>query len=186
MRTITDLCVAVTLLRILPRINIQMDKEERANAIFEQVWANFNHDKARLRSLSEKDKTELKALMKTIFMSSLAAGAAVEDATKAAQQFNLHVSGADKQEVERTVRDVVREELSGLFQMIGELKNRSLLPASASRPGSDRSEDVAVALHEAMFGSDIRTNIDDVSVEGKEVGDVKGSLEALRKLRGGK
>jgi hypothetical protein len=33
-----------------------------------------------------------------------------------------------------------------------------------------------------MFDADMKTNIDDVTVEGKEVGGVSSSLDALRKL----
>jgi len=162
-----------------------MDKNERAEEVFEKVWRNFSLDKARLRSLNEKDKGELRSLMKTIFMSSLAAGSAVEEATRAAQEFNLTVTGADKQEVEQTVRNVVKEELSGLFGLLSELKNRTVqvVGGVAMNKGSELEKDVVVALHNALFSSDVKTNIDDIQVEGKEVGGVSGSLDALRKLR---
>ena len=53
--------------------------EDRAEAAFERVWNNFRIDKARLRNLSEKDKAELKMLMKTVFMSSMAMGEAPKE-----------------------------------------------------------------------------------------------------------
>jgi hypothetical protein len=167
-----------------------MEIKDRSEQVFEKVWQNFSLDKARLRSLNEKDKGELKALMKTIFMSSLAAGAAVEEATNAAKEFTFNVSGANKEEVEQTVRGVVREELSGLVDILAELKNRTeqvvhVHGGGAGGGPTQLEEDVAIALHSALFSTDVKTNIDDVSVEGKEVGGVKGSLDALRKLRGG-
>jgi hypothetical protein len=164
-----------------------MEKDRRAEIVFEQVWNNISLDKARLRSLNEKDKNELKSLMRAMFMSSLSAGAAVSEATRVAQEINLNVSGADKDEVEKTVRSVLKEELSGLFSILDELKNRALPAGYVGARGKEAKleDDVVVALHEAMFRTDMKTNIDDVSVEGKEVGGVQTNLEALRKLQKG-
>ena len=50
-----------------------MDVTQRAEAAFEKVWENFKLDKLSLRSLNERDKTELKGMMKTIFLASFSA-----------------------------------------------------------------------------------------------------------------
>lgn len=158
-----------------------MDKQERAEAAFERVWQNFRLDKARLRTLNEKEKGELKSLMKTVFLSSMAVGGAVPEV----QEINLKLEGdVDSGEVEGTVRRVLREELGGLTGLLEEIKNRPVGTTVVRGGGSSSSETAEVVdLHEAMFKADMNTNIDNVKVEGDEVKGVKSNLEALRKLR---
>jgi hypothetical protein len=165
----------------------QMDSQDRINIVFEKIWQNFTLDKARLRSLSEKDKMELKGLMKTIFMSSLEAGSAVDEAAAALKGLSLNINGSDKEEVESTVRSVVKEELGEIAGLLREIKDKPatvINSSSGSQPGYRQDTAVVVDLHSAMFDTDMKTNIDDVSVEGKEVTGVKSNLDALRRLMG--
>lgn len=160
-----------------------MDKKERAEAAFERVWQNFRLDKARLRSLSLKDKSELKMLMKTVFMSSMAVNTETTE-------IKLELEGiANSDEVESAVRRVLKEELGGLTGLLEEIKNKPAGTTTIVHEGSTRSVvsevDEVVDLHGAIFAADIKTNIDDVSVEGDEVTDVKANREALRRLQSG-
>ena len=166
-----------------------MESQARADAVFERIWTNFNADKARLRSLSEKDKSELRELMRTMFMSSLEAGKVVQEAAAAAQEISLNFTGHSKEEVENTVRGVVKEELAGMMNVLREIKDTKstqIVYASGQVPrgvgGAAEEDEAVIALHGSMFDADMKTNIDDVSVEGKEVGGVSSSLDALRKL----
>jgi hypothetical protein len=161
---------------------------EHTDAVFERIWKNFNLDKAKLRSLSEKDKSELRELMRTIFMSSLEAGKVIQEATAAAQEISLNFSGHSKEEVENTVRGVVKEELAEMMDVLRDIKDTKstqTVYVSGQAPrgvGGIEEDEAVIALHGSMFDSDMKTNIDDVTVEGKEVGGVSSSLDALRKL----
>ena len=163
------------------------NQKDRTEAVFERIWSNFNLDKAKLRSLSEKDKGELHALMRSIFMTSLETGKAVHEAAAEMQSINLNIAGTSKEEVESTVRGVVKEELSGLMGMLQDIKDtrsvgQTVYVGNNSPRGAGQVDEAVIALHGSMFDADMKTNIDDVSVEGKEVGGVGGSLEALRRL----
>ena len=153
--------------------------EDRAEAAFERVWNNFRIDKARLRNLSEKDKAELKMLMKTVFMSSMAMGEAPKEI-----KFELE-GGVDSDEVEGAVRKVVQEELGGIKGLLEQLRDRpaQVIQGGGITQSADVSaEQAAVALHSALFNADMETNIDEVEMDGGDVGSVSGNLAALRKL----
>jgi hypothetical protein len=152
-------------------------KTKKAEDAFERIWQNFRLDKARLRNLNEKDKDELKVLMKTIFMSSLS----VADVPK---EIKIEMSGGlEAAEVEGTVRRVLREEMGNISGLLEELKNRPqdvrVIERGAAKSGI---EEEPVVLHQAMFDADMKTNIDDVKVDDGEVRDVRGNLDALRRL----
>lgn len=155
-----------------------MDKLKRAEEAFERVWNNFRLDKARLRTLNEKEKAELKELMKTVFLSSMSVGEIPAEVS-----FKLEGDG-NQEEVEGTVRKVLREELGGISGLLEEIKNRSsetrvLREGSGSAPNAQDS----VELHARMFEAKMNTNIDKVKVSGEEVQNVTGNLEALRRLQ---
>jgi hypothetical protein len=161
----------------------KQEKQKRAEAAFERVWQNFRLDKARLRTLNEKEKEELKALMKTVFLSSMAIDGTVTEV----QEINLNLEGGEvnQEEVEGTVRKVLREELGGLTGLLEEIKNRPaetrVIEGGGGKSVSEAQE--VVDLHEAMFSADINTNIDNVNVDQGEAQSVKKNLEALRKLQ---
>jgi len=156
-----------------------MDQSEMAEESFERLWSGLSTDKARLRSLNEKDKAELKAVMKSIYLTSLASHAG-----DGPEEINVNVEGIGREEVEETVRNVLREELGDLTRLLAEIKDRPVQvvsQGSAERRLED--EKTVVDLHGSMFDSDMKTNLDEIDVSKGEVGDVKGSLDALRKLR---
>jgi len=157
-----------------------MDKRERAEAAFERVWDNFRLDKARLRTLNEKEKVELKSLMKTVFLSSMTLG-------EIPTEISLKVEGDSNPEVvESAVRRVLKEELGGITGLLQALKDRPVetrVIQEGSRDVSTESQEV-VSFHAKMFEADeMSTNIDNVKVSGDEVKDVKSNLEALRRLQ---
>lgn len=157
-----------------------MDQSEMADESFERLWSSLSTDKTRLRSLNEKDKNELKAVMKSIFLTSLAAH--VGDGP---DEINVNVQGVAQEDIESTVRSVLREELGDILKAVTELRDRPsqqvVVQGSAERRLEE--EKSVVELHGSMFDSDMKTNLDDIDVSKGEVGDVKGSLDALRKLR---
>lgn len=158
-----------------------MDKREKAEAAFERVWGNFRLDKARLRTLNEKEKAELKALMKTVFLSSMSLG-------EIPTEISLKLEGDEKsEEVEGTVRRVLQEELGGITGLLQEIRDRPSTQVVQDRKrSSEPAAQETVAFHEKMFEAQMNTNIDDVKVSGEEVKDVKSNLEVLRRLQGKK
>lgn len=161
-----------------------MDKRERAEVAFERVWEKFRADKARLRTLNEKEKADLKDLMKTIFMSSMSLD-------PIPPEINLKLdAGGSGEEVEGTVRRVLQEELGGITGLLKELKDRPVETRVVSGGGGGGGSSVVaaepdevVAFHGRMFEANMSTNIDDVQVSGEDVKSVKSNLEALRKLQ---
>jgi len=157
-----------------------MDKRERAEAAFERVWNNFRLDKARLRTLSEKEKAELKDLMKTVFLSSMSVG-------EVPTEISLKLEGGEDSEgVETAVRRVLKEELGGIAGLLQDIKDRPVTTqvVQSGNPTIDPSSSETVTFHEKMFEAQMNTNIDNVKVSGEEVKDVKSNLEALRRLQG--
>jgi len=161
----------------------QSDAQDRAEAAFEKVWNNFHLDKARLRNLSEKDKGELKTLMKTVFMSSMAF-------SESPKEIRFAIEGqTDGTKVEDSVRKAVQEELGGIRGMLAEIMDKPTVVQVSGGAGTvdntRLAETASVVLHQALFDSDMTTNIDDIAVDGASVGSVDKNLEALRRLKNG-
>jgi len=137
---------------------------------FERLWARLDRQKARLRSLNEKDKAELKEVMRMVFLA--AVGSAAQ---KTPQEVSISVQ-QDPNALREMLAEVLEEKLSGLA-----------VPATASPVSGDAGvPNIKEALASEVFSSEMTTNIDEVELRGDKTAGVARNKELLRKLRGGK
>jgi len=186
--------------------------EERAEQAFQQIWHNMNAGKTRLRSLNERDKEELKTLMKTILLSSMGGGGP----KSAPITINLNTSPetpapappsapeVDTDLVAAKVEEAVKTQMGALMEMLKQaqpaqqsvdmsevLAAIKQIPASGAVMSADGkrlvplSEADAVELHDGMFGGEVETNIDDVKMDTGSAKGISDAAAMLRKMQGG-
>jgi len=149
--------------------------QSKIDALFEQIWSRFNSNKPRLRSLSEKDRDELKSVMKHVFMAALSAQAIP-------QEIKLDLSGfSETPDVADTVRKVLKEELSGLVDKLSSISVAPAINTDSKQKEAQIAAD-SIILNEAMFVG-AESNIDDVKIEGTQVGGIAEKRKKLKELR---
>lgn len=185
--------------------------EQRADMAFQHIWHNMNVGTTRLRSLNERDKGELKTLLRTILVSSAGGGTA---SSAPPITINLNTSpelprpaapDVDTDVIAKRVQEAVAQQMGAfvaamqqpqpvqqtvdMSEVLAAIKKIPTSGAVVSVEGKrlvPLSEAEAVVLHEGMFGGEVSTNIDDVKLDTGSAKGISAAADMLRKMQGGK